>query len=228
MLRTRFPRLPRDVGHPGGWPFPVRYAVVPGASPERAVLGDPQDLLAPFVAAGRDLVAAGAAGITTSCGFLSVFQQELAAALGVPVATSALLQAAPVQRRLPPGRRVGILSIAASRLNPAHLAAAGVPEGTPIGSTEGGRVFTRAILADAPDFDAEAARTDNITAARALTEAHPDVSALVLECTNMAPYAADIRAATGLPVYDIRTLAAWLHAGLAPRGSARRSSNRPD
>jgi len=220
MLQTRFPRLPRDVGHPGGWPFPVSYAVVPGASPERAVLGGAAGLIEPIVAAGRDLVAQGAAGLTTSCGFLSIFQERLQADLGVPVAASALSQAATVQRRLPPGRRVGILTIAASRLSPAHLAAAGVAPGTPIGSTETGREFTRAILADAPDFDVAAARADNVDAARALVSAHPDVGALVLECTNMAPYAAAIRAATGRPVYDIRTLVARLHAGLAPRCAA--------
>jgi hypothetical protein len=216
MLETRFPRLEGDIGHPGGWPFPVRYATVAGASPERAIVRGGEGLIAPFLAAGRDLVAAGAAGVTTSCGFLSIFQDRLAAGLGVPVAASALLQVAPVQRLLPPGSRVGILTISASRLTSAHLAAAGVPDGTPIGTTEGGREFTRAILADAADFDVEAARADNVEAARALQAAHPDLGALVLECTNMPPYAADIRSATGLPVYTIRSLLAWFQAGLAP------------
>jgi len=39
----------------------------------------------------------------------------------------------------------------------------------------------------------------------------------VLECTNMVPYAADIRAATGLPVFSIETFVTWFHAGLVPR-----------
>ena len=39
----------------------------------------------------------------------------------------------------------------------------------------------------------------------------------MLECTNMPPYAAALRAATGQPVYDIYSMITWLHAGLRPR-----------
>jgi hypothetical protein len=39
----------------------------------------------------------------------------------------------------------------------------------------------------------------------------------VLECTNMAPYAAEIRRMTGLPVFDIYGFITWFHASLAPR-----------
>jgi hypothetical protein len=39
----------------------------------------------------------------------------------------------------------------------------------------------------------------------------------VLECTNMVPFAADIAAATGRPVYSIYSFATWFHAGLRPR-----------
>ena len=46
--------------------------------------------------------------------------------------------------------------------------------------------------------------------------AHPEIGALVLECTNMIPYAADIRAATGLPVYTMASFVTWFQSGLAP------------
>jgi hypothetical protein len=39
----------------------------------------------------------------------------------------------------------------------------------------------------------------------------------VLECTNMPPYAAALREALGLPVYDIYSMISWFHAGLRPR-----------
>jgi Asp/Glu/hydantoin racemase len=44
---------------------------------------------------------------------------------------------------------------------------------------------------------------------------HPDVGAIVLECTNMPPYTADIQRETGLPVFDIVSLVNMVHAGLA-------------
>ncbi|WP_101067692.1 aspartate/glutamate racemase family protein [Roseovarius salinarum] len=217
MLDARFPRIPGDMGNAATWPFPVHYRVVRTASPDHVVRRGAEGLLEAFVAAGRELVSDGVDGITTNCGFLSLFQGDLAAAVGVPVAASSLMQVAMVDRLLPPGRRTGILTISASTLTPAHLAAAGVPEGTPVGSTEGGREFTRVILDDEPALDVAAARADNIEAAQALQAAHPDLGALVLECTNMMPYAADIAAATGLPVFTMESFVSWFQSGLVPR-----------
>ncbi|HCL66070.1 MAG TPA: hypothetical protein DIC56_14790 [Rhizobium sp.] len=216
MLEAQFPRIPGDMGNATTWPFPVHYKVVRGASPDRVVRKGAEGLLQTFIAAARELVEDGVDGVTTNCGFLSLFQEELAVALPVPVATSSLMQVAMVNRLLSPGRRAGILTISASTLTRAHLEKAGVPEGTPIGTTEGGREFTRAILGNAMELDVTAARADNIDAARALAAANPDLGALVLECTNMVPYAADIREATGLPTFSIETLVRWFQAALVP------------
>lgn len=217
MLEARFPRIPGDMGNATTWPFPVHYRVVRNASPDRVVRGGASGLLDVFIAAARELVADGADGITTNCGFLSLFQNELAAAVGVPVATSSLMQVALVNATLPPGRRAGILTISASSMTEQHLVRAGVPAGTPIGTTEGKREFTRAILDNELTLDVELARQDNVEAARELVARHPDLGAIVLECTNMVPYAADIRAATGLPVYSIETFVRWFQSALQPR-----------
>ena len=218
MLDTRFPRIPGDIGNATTWPFPVLYRVVPGASAEKVVLDGGRGLLPAFIAAAQDLVRMGAEAITTSCGFLVLFQQELAAAVGVPVATSALLQVPWVQATLPPGRRVGVLTVSRTALTPAHLAAAGVPADIPIAGTEDGQEFFRVMVrGDKDDLDVALARQDILDAGRDLIQRHPEVGAIVLECTNMPPYAAALQAATGRPVHDIHTLVRWLHQGLRPR-----------
>ncbi len=217
MLEARFPRIPGDMGNALTWPFPVHYRVVGGASPDRVVRRRAEGLLSAFVEAGRDLVATGCDGITTNCGFLALFQEELAAALGVPVATSSLLQARAIQALLPPGRRVGILTISAESLSEAHLRAAGVPEGTPIVGTEGGRELSRVILGDLPELDPAAAEADMLDAAHRLVRSHPEVGAILLECTNMAPYARAVAESTGLPVFDMPNFVSWFQAGLRPR-----------
>ena len=217
MLEARFPRIIGDMGNALTWPFPVHYRVVRGASPDKVVRQGAPGLLDAFVDAARGLVADGADGITTNCGFLSLFQAELAAAVGVPVVASSLMQVSMVNRILPPGKRAGILTISASSLTAAHLEKAGVPAGTPIGSTEGGTEFTRVILGDELALDIEAARADNVGAAVKLKEAHPDLGAIVLECTNMIPYAADIRAAAGVPVFSMESFVSWFQSGLSPR-----------
>ena len=217
MLEARFPRIPGDMGNALTWPFPVHYKVVRSASPDRVVRQGAEGLLDVFIAAARELVADGVDGITTNCGFLSLFQQELADAVRVPVATSSLMQVRMVNALLPVGKRAGILTVSASSLTPKHLEKAGVPAGTPVGSTEGGREFTRVLLDNEMELDVDLARQDNVDAARALMAANPDLGAIVLECTNMIPYAADIREATGLPVFSIETFVRWFQAGLVPR-----------
>lgn len=217
MLDARFPRIPGDMGNALTWDFPVHYRIVRGASPDLVVRQRASGLLDDFLAAARELVADGVDGITTNCGFLSLFQQELAAVVGVPVATSSLMQVRSVNSLLPPGRRAGVLTISASTLSPGHLKAANVPGDTPIGTTEGGREFSRVILEDEPEMDVEAARQDNVDAARQLMSRNPEIGALVLECTNMVPYAADIRAATGVPVFSILSFISWFQSGLNPK-----------
>lgn len=218
MLEARFPRIPGDMGNGQTWPFPVLFRVVRGATPEKVVLNGAKGLLPDFIAAARDLVDLGAEGITTNCGFLSLFQAELAAAVGVPVATSSLMQVAMVQATLPPGKRVGVVTVSGGSLTPAHLSAAGVPLDVPMAGTEHGREFFRVLIqAGKTDLDVALARQDILDAGADLMRRHPEVGAIVLECTNMPPYAADLAAATGVPVFDIYALISWFHAGLRPR-----------
>ena len=84
--------------------------------------------------------------------------------------------------------------------------------------TEGGREFFRVLIeAASEDLDTGLAEQDILEAGRALVAAHPEVGAIVLECTNMPPYAAALRAALARPVYDIYSMVSWFHAGLRPR-----------
>jgi len=64
-------------------------------------------------------------------------------------------------------------------------------------------------------LDVDAAREEHVRVARRLVAEHSDIGAIVLECTNMPPYAADIQRETGLPVFDIVSLVTMVHGALA-------------
>lgn len=216
MLEARFPRIPGDMGHAGTWPFPVLYRVVRGASPDRVVRQGADGLFEAFLSAGQELVRDGADAITTNCGFLSVFQEGLARQLDVPVATSSLMQVPLVAATLPPQRTVGIVTVSKESLTAAHLAAAGVPAGTPIAGVPADGAFAGALLDNRSQLDVETARLEVVEAAMELKRTTPELGAVVLECTNMDPYAADVRKATGVPVHSIRTFMLWFHGSLEP------------
>ena len=134
ILDSRFPRIKGDMGHPETWPFPVRFSTVKDATPERVVRRTDTGLIAPFIKAGQELIEQGAVAITTTCGFLSLFQDVLSDALDVPVITSSLLQARLVDASLAQDRRVGILTISAEDLTASHLHNANVPDSVAIGA----------------------------------------------------------------------------------------------
>ena len=78
------------------------------------------------------------------------------------------------------------------------------------------------VAGEKDDLDPQAAQRDVLAAARDLLARHPAVAAIVLECTNLPPYAAVLQATFGLPVYDIHSMITWLQAGLRPRTFAGR------
>ena len=207
MLDTDFLRPPGDVGHPASWDMPVVFARVPGASVQAVVRDDPQPLLDLFASAGNALADQGAIGLITSCGFLAALQKPLAARLRVPLAASSLLQIPHL-----PGP-VGVITYDAAALGPAHFQGCDASPATPcIGLPKDG-AFHAMIEAGAA-YDVQALRNEAVDAARQLQNSVPNLATIVLECTNLPPFSADIRAATGLAVYDILTLGHGFHARL--------------
>ena len=220
MLDTAFERFVGDIGNAQSLPFPVLYRTVRGASAAAITALSDDKFLDPFVATAEALIADGADGIMTSCGFLALYQGQMAERLSVPVATSALLQVPMVQRLLPRHRQVGVVTFNATTLGAPHLEAVGASVLTPvIGLPEHG-TFRRAILGDATGDSFYNREREAILTAQNLVVTHPKVGAIVLECTNLVPHAAAIHASTGLPVYDVMTLAHWFQAGLQPKSWA--------
>ena len=219
LLDARFPRPPGDIAHAETFDFPVVYRVVESATPARVVQDGAAGLVEAFCAAARDLEAHGVRAIGTSCGFLALHQAALAGAVRVPVFTSSLLQIPAILSALAPALKVGVLTISARSLGPEHFAAVGVPslERIVIAGLEQAEALYGPIMANRGPLDVEAAAEQVVAAASALADAHPDLGALVLECTNLPPYAARIQAATGLPVWDAIGLVRWVHAAVRQR-----------
>jgi len=211
MLDTRFPRIVGDIGNPASFDFPVILRTMEGIGPNDAVAAHPDKprVMAALADNARKLADAGAAGISTSCGFLALYQDDLAKVSPVPVATSALLLIAKLK-----GRRAGVLTASARNLTPAHLTAVGAPGDTPVeGMPEGGS-FAATFIKNGTTLDRAAVEREAIAAGRVLLKRHPDVDTIVLECTNLPPYKPALQRALGLPVHDVLDLLKDFHARL--------------
>ncbi|GAA2720813.1 aspartate/glutamate racemase family protein [Actinocorallia aurantiaca] len=218
-LDTSFTKIPGHIRNPATFDFPVRYEVVSGATAERVVTRPDPELLGPFVAAARSLVASGARAVTSGCGFLALHQRELADAVDVPVFASSLVQLPLVHRMLRRDQRVGLLVARKGSLTPRHLSGVGA-----------GHVPVRVVgMEDQPEFrevvlearrdELDASRLGREVLARAsrLVSENPDIGALVIECTDLAPYSHLVQQKLRMPVFDIVTLTEMVHRTLAHR-----------
>ena len=214
MLETYFPRIPGDIGNATTFPFPVRYYTVKGADGINVAKNFDRSVIPLFIEGANELKKQGVRAIVTSCGFSAVFHRELADAIDIPVFSSSLIQIGLVHAMLKRSQKVGIITADAESLTDAHFRGVGmqdVPRAV-IGMEH--TSFSSMFYDGVQSIDIE--ETSRIIRSRAaeLVKNNPDIGAIVLECTNMPPFAKAVQEETGLPVFDIVSLVKYVHSAL--------------
>ncbi len=207
MLDTKFPRIIGDVGNEKSFTFPIIKKVIKGADPKSVVINGDEALLKPFITAAKELEEEGVSAITTSCGFLAMFQKELSDAVDIPVFTSALLWASTLSAMLPSDKNVGIMTADSTKLSEKHFYGVGISKVNKVvygmESTQFGKVF----VGNKETLDKELAEKEMVNIANKMVKEHPEVGVILFECTNMPPYAKAVEEATGRKVFHIINLA---------------------
>lgn len=195
--------------NPQSYPFPVRMVEVPGANTDTVILHPSQKLLEDMIELSNKLVAKeGIRAITTSCGFNAIFQKALSEAVDVPIFSSALLQVPFVQQLVGQNRAVGVITANRASLSKEHLRACGITDEMNVtvmgleNAPEWSKIFDQPNM----PFDMEAVSREILGVAREGVRQYPQISAIVLECTDLPPYAARIRHELGLPVFDFNSM----------------------
>lgn len=214
MGETILPRIPGDVGNASTFSFPVRYKNVKGALFTRIRTGDPT-LIQPYIDAARELEEEGVRAVATSCGFLAAFHKELTNAVKIPVFSSSLLQVHLASRIINPEQKVGIITASAQSLGEKQFRGIGI-ENIPVvvAGMDESEEFRYTIYDHNPDMDVEKVAREVVQVAQNLVRKNPEIGAIVLECTNMPPYARRIQDAVRLPVFDIVTLINYAYSTL--------------
>ena len=148
---------------------------------------------------------------------MTVFQKEIAAAVNIPVFLSSLLQVPFIYQIT--GKRVGIISASSKNLTPAHLENTGISDTIPlaVAGMEDNRAFTQAIFEPDGTLDDDAIREGVVEVAIKLQSDYPDMGAILLECSDLPPYAHAVQTVTGLPIFDFITMIKHVHTTLACR-----------
>ena len=215
-MDTAFTKIPGHIRNRTTFDFPVRYQVIAGATAERLVTHADPSLLEPFIQAAKELEAAGVSAITGACGFLVIFQKELAEAVNVPLYTSSLIQLPMVGRMIRSDQKVGLLVANEQTLTRRHLEAIGaqdVPVAV-VGMAEQPEFREVMLQARRVELDADRLEREVLSVVDRLARSNANLGALVIECTDLVPFAHRIQARLGLPVFDIVTLTNMVYRSL--------------
>ncbi|MDR1966294.1 MAG: aspartate/glutamate racemase family protein [Synergistaceae bacterium] len=219
ILDAAYPCIPGNVGNATTYDFPVRYKEVKGSSIDRLLNSRDPALLAPFIQGAMELEAEGVRAITGACGFMALFQPQVAAAVGVPVFLSSLMQVPFIRHALRPCAKIGVISANAGALTGEHFRNAGISSDTPLAvyGMEDQPEFRASVLEESGTLDSAKVEEEILGVADRMTRENPDVAAIVLECSDLPPYARSVHIATGLPVFDFTTMIRHVHSALVPR-----------
>ena len=212
-LESYFAKPPGHVKNAQTFDFPVTYKIIEGAT-TKGIVEDPDPaLIEPFVEAARELEREGVKAITGSCGFLALFQRELADAVNIPVFTSSLIQIPLVHAMSRRDRKVGVLVAKKKALTPAHLEAVGAA-GVPVcvaGMDDQPEFCEVIIEAKRLELDLDKFQAELFSVVDGLVGENPDIGSIVIECTDMTYFSHLIQRRVNRPVFDLITLTNMVH-----------------
>jgi hypothetical protein len=216
ILDDVYPGFPGDVRNASAFPFPVQYEIVEGVDIWALVHEeDKSPCREPILRAAKKLESMGCRAIAAECGYFAYFQQDVAAHLDVPVFMSSLLQIAWAQQLIGPDKVVGILAARQAQLSDEHLKAVGVEIGSNYvvaGAEDDGRCpeFENLWYAPGrppvPEAYYDKAEREFVAVAVDFYRSHPNMGAMMLECTGMQPFARAIQREIDIPIFSWGTL----------------------
>ncbi len=216
VFSTVTPRPPGDAGNAASFSYPVLYEVVSGGFADLVEGGS--SIQENLLAAGRELVKKGVRAIVGDCGLMSLYQGCLGAELKVPFAGSSLCQIPMIWELIGRSGSIGIITGHSDLLKETHLRASGWRNDIQL-SIQGMQDephFNEIVIQGGLALDVDQMRADVLAAGEKLRSKTPDLRAVILECSNLSTYSADLAGTLNIPVFDTMSAANMLAYAVHP------------
>ena len=211
-----YPKLPGNVANALTYDFPVLYKMV-SFEIEQLFAGDPA-IEQMIIDAAKELERDGARCIVGACGYFAHFQKSVAAAVNVPVFMSSLTQLPLIKLGLKPDQKILVMCASGDSMSQEFFDKVNANFADTIIQDVGSMESFAPIRWGKLTLDNKRLAKDLSELAAKVCREHPEIGAILLECSDLPPYAADIQRATGLPVYDFISLINWVeHAVVQKR-----------
>jgi len=219
LLDTSFaPYIPGDVANASSYSFPVRYQVVNGITVEKIFMKD-SSFFDKFLIAAQELVNNGVRAITGNCGFMAIYQKELAQQLAVPVFLSSLFQLSFMKSMIGDSEKIGIITANARILDDVILHEVGLQDinSVIIKGMEDQEHFKEAIIEEAGRLDDKKMEKEVISVAEKMVKENPAIKMILLECACLPPYGMAVQKAVNLPVFDFITMINYIYSAVVKK-----------
>lgn len=205
LFATAGDRLKGDPGYPGTFEFPVEYGFVEGSY--RDLIEGSPDVCRRLCEAAKKLAQKNVSAIAGDCGLMALYQRQIADAAGIPVISSSLLFLPFARMMISPEQSVGILTGHAALLGEHHLRAAGVwdLEGIVIHGMQNEPHFKEVVIEGTAKQEYGRMKEDVRNGVRCLRRSCKSLGAVLLECSNLAVFGAEIAKEFCVPVFDINS-----------------------
>lgn len=206
-----YPMVPGNIVNGYTFDFPVRLRAVKGLDIPRLFAAE-KSVLDDMIKEAKELEKEGVRAISAACGFFGNFQKELKDALDVPVAVSSLVQIPWIVSIIKSNEKIGILTADKSSITDSLLRSCGITnkDNLIIKDLRHEKEFS-CILEGRGEFDNSIVEKEVVGKALELMEECENIGAILLECSDMPPYAAAVQKASKVPVFDFTTLIKWLY-----------------
>jgi hypothetical protein len=227
ILDDAYPGFPGDVRNASAFPYPIQYEVAEGVDTYTLVCAeDKSPCLEPILRAAKKLEGMGCRAIAAECGYFAYFQKEVAGYVDIPVFMSSLLQVPLIQRVIGPKKSVGIVSAQKKYLSDRHLESVGIDLNSNffiIGAedeyncTQFDALWDHSKRPLIPECHYDKAERDMIRMCQDMCVKHPNVGAVMLECTGMQPFARAVQREIDLPIFSWGTLLDYAYSVVVHR-----------
>jgi len=213
-----YPQLPGNVANCWTYDFPVRY-LVSDVEVIQLFRNDP-DAIEKLKENARQLEREGCRAISGNCGYFANFQREIADCVDVPVAMSSVLQVNWIRPLLKADEKIGVICASSESFTEDLLYRAGVedPSCVVVAGLENTQEFGILVGQNkgVHSYNPKKLGEEIADAALGLMKEH-NLGAVLLECSDLPPFAHMVQAATNLPVFDFTTLHNWLYGAVCHR-----------
>ena len=211
-IDLEYPKLPGNVVNATTYDFPVMYEKV-SFEIEALFRGD-QEIKDQIVGAARKLEAEGVRAIIGACGFFAHFQKDVKEAVKVPVYLSSLCQLPSIKVGLREDQKVAVVAASGESVTAELLSAVGGSMDDIVVYDVGSMESFSCIRWGGHELDNGRLTEDMMELGTRIREEHPEAGAILLECSDLPPYAWAVQKGAGLPVYDFITLINWVKASV--------------